>query len=143
MAALFSFEVHTPYRLFFCGRVQTVILELTDGEIGIYANHSPFIAPVVSCIFRIKDADGNWRRAFVSSGILEIKEYKSVLMADAAEWPEEIDMERALESKQQAEQALKDIHFKFETDKAKEKLRRAEYRLKAAQEHQSTVQRID
>ncbi|MDR1869484.1 MAG: ATP synthase F1 subunit epsilon [Treponema sp.] len=130
MPALFNFEVHTPYRYFYSGKAQVVILTLADGEIGIYANHAPFTAVVVTGVLRIKDSDGNWRVAFVSDGILEVKEHKNVLMVDCAEWPEEIDKERALESKEQAEKNLNDENFKFETDKAKNKLRRAENRLK-------------
>jgi len=130
MPALFNFEVHTPHRLFYSGKAQSITLALADGEIGIYANHAPFTAVSVPGILRIKDTDGNFRAAFVSGGILEVKEHKNVLMVDSAEWPEEIDKERALESKEQAEKILSDANFKFETDKAKEKLRRAENRLK-------------
>jgi len=131
MPALFNFEVHTPYRLFYSGKVQAVILGLADGEIGIYANHSPFTAVTVTGILRIKDEEKEqWRTAFVCGGILEVKEHKNVLMTDCAEWPEEIDRERALASKQQAEKILSDTNLRFEADKAKEKLRRAEYRLK-------------
>jgi len=130
MQTLFNFEVHTPYRLFYSGKAQAVTLALADGEIGIYANHSPFTGVVVTGILRIKENDGNWRTAFVSDGILEVKGHKNVLMVDCAEWPEEIDKERALEAKEQAEEILSDANFKFETDKAKDKLRRAESRLK-------------
>ena len=130
MPTLFNFEVHTPYRLFYSGKAQAITLALADGEIGIYANHSPFTGVVVTGILRIKESDGNWRAAFVSDGILEVKEHKNVLMVDSAEWPEEIDKERALLSKQEAEKTLSDANFKFETDKAKNKLRRAESRLK-------------
>jgi F-type H+-transporting ATPase subunit epsilon len=130
MPTLFNFEVHTPYRLFYSGKAQAVTLTLADGEIGIYANHSPFTGVVVTGVLRIKESDGNWRAAFVSGGILEVKEHKNVLMVDCAEWPEEIDKERAIQSKQEAEKVLSDANFKFETDKAKEELRRADYRLK-------------
>ena len=130
MAVLFNFEVHTPYRLFFSGKAQAVTLSLIDGEIGVYAHHSPFTAPVVTSVLRIKDGNGEWRSAFITDGILEVKDHKNVLMVDAAEWPEEIDRERALAAKQQAEKDLEAAHFKFEIDKAKSKLRRADYRLK-------------
>jgi F-type H+-transporting ATPase subunit epsilon len=134
MPAPFNFEVHTPRRLFYSGRTQAITLALADGEIGIYAHHSPFTAVTVTGILRIKDEKKEeWRTAFVSSGILEVKEHKNVLMADCAEWPEEIDKERALASKQQAEKILSDTNLKFETDKAKEKLLRAEYRLKVSE----------
>jgi len=130
MPTLFNFEVHTPYRLFYSGKAQAITLTLADGEIGIYANHSPFTGVVVTGILHIKESDGSWRAAFVSDGILEVKEHKNVLMVDSAEWPEEIDKKRALESKEQAEKILSDENFKFETNKAKDKLRRAENRLK-------------
>jgi len=130
MPALFNFEVHTPQRLFYSGKVQSVSLALADGEIGILANHAPFTAVTATGVLRIKDDKDEQRTAFVSSGIIEVKEHKNVLMVDCAEWPEEIDKVRALESKDQAEKVLNDANFKFETDKAKEKLRRAEGRLK-------------
>jgi len=134
MPDLFNFEVHTPYRLFFSDKAQAITITLTDGEIGVYANHSSFTAATVTCILRIKDAEGVWHSAFVSGGILEVKDIKNVLMVDIAEWPQEIDKQRALELKQEAEKNLSDTGFKFEIDKAKEQLRRAEYRLKVSEQ---------
>jgi F-type H+-transporting ATPase subunit epsilon len=102
-----------------------------DGEIGVYAKHSPFASPVLSCILRIKDDKGTWRSAFITEGLLEVKDHKTVLMVDAAEWPEEIDTSRALAAKQKAEEAIKSATEKFDLDRAKARLRRAEYRLMA------------
>jgi F-type H+-transporting ATPase subunit epsilon len=131
MPVFFNFEVHTPYHLFFSGKVQSITLTLIDGEIGIYAHHFPFTAPVRSCILRIKDDKDTVRFAFVTDGILEVKDHKTILMIDNAEWPEEIDPERARTAKQQAEKDLETAMLKFEIDLAKARLRRAEYRLKA------------
>ncbi|MDR3167526.1 MAG: ATP synthase F1 subunit epsilon [Treponema sp.] len=133
MAKLYPFEVHTPYRLFYSGSVEGIILTLSDGEIGVFADHSFFTAPVVPGILKIKDNQGLWRTAFVSSGILEVKNHKTVLMVDAAEWPTEINRDRALAAKEQAEEALETGMFKFETLSAREKLKRAEIRLKVAE----------
>ena len=130
MAALFNFEIHTPYRPFFSGGAEVITLTLVDGEIGVYAHHSPFTAPVLSCMLRIKDSKGVWRCAFITDGILEVKDHKTVLIVDAAEWPEEIDRERALAAKSRAEEKLKTAQLKFEIDNAKTELRRAEFRLK-------------
>ena len=132
MAALFDFEVHTPYRLFFSGRVEAIVLTLVDGEIGIYADHSTFTAPSVSCILRIKNDKGEWRSAFVSDGILEVKQskFKHVLIVEAAQWPEEIDRERALAAQKQAKEDIEKAVLKFQIDNAKTKLHRAEFRLK-------------
>ena len=138
MAALFPFEVHTPYRLFYSGMVEAVILTLLDGEVAIYASHSPFTAPVVPCILSIKDKDGNWKTAFSSEGILEVKEHKNVLISDAAEWPEEIDIERAKKAKERAEEILLNGGMKFEIDKAASSLRRARMRIRAKEEGTSS-----
>ena len=130
MAVLFPFEVHTPYRLFFSGQVETIVLTLADGEVAVYANHSHFTAPVVPCLISIKDKDGNWKTAFTAEGILEVKSHKTVLIADAAEWPEEIDIERAKMAKERAEEILLEGMLKFETETAAASLKRAKARIK-------------
>jgi F-type H+-transporting ATPase subunit epsilon len=130
MAALFNFEVHTPYRPFFSDKVEAITLTLADGEIGVYAKHSTFTAPAMTGLLRIKDKEAKWRTAFITEGILEVKERKTVLMVDAAEWPEEIDRGRAETARHEAEASLGSGMLKFEIDNARAKLRRAEYRLK-------------
>jgi F-type H+-transporting ATPase subunit epsilon len=131
MAALFPFEVHTPYRRFFLDQIETLVITLIDGEIGVCAGHSAFTAPVLTGIMRIKDRDGRWRSAFTTEGILEVKEHKTVLMVDSAEWPEEIDRDRALAARRRAEEELKSKMLKFETSRALSSLKRADFRLKA------------
>ena len=138
MAVLFTFEVHTPYRLFYSGQVQAIVLTLLDGEAAVYANHSPFTAPVIPCLLKIKDKDGNWKTAFVAEGVLEVKEHKNVLLADTAEWPEEIDVERARNAKERAEETLLLGGMKFEVEKASSSLRRAQMRIKAREEGKTT-----
>jgi F-type H+-transporting ATPase subunit epsilon len=132
VAELFTFEIHTPYRPFFFGSVEAVILSLADGEMGIYAHHTPTTAPVCTGLFRIKDEKGQWKPGFVTNGILEVTEYKTVLLVDAAEWPEEIDAVRAEASLKEAEEVLANSSFKFETDVAKAAFARAKMRIKAA-----------
>jgi len=132
MAVLFPFEVHTPYHLFYSDSVEAIIVTLLDGEVGIYANHTAFTAPVVPCLLKIKDKGGNWKIAFSSEGILEVKEHKTVLVSDSAEWPEEIDLQRAMTAKERSEEILLHGGMKFETDKAVFSLRRARMRIKAA-----------
>ena len=132
MPALFHFEVHTPYRLFFSGKVESISLVLIDGEKGVLAHHSPFTAPVAACLLRVRDDQGRVRTAFITDGIIEVTEIKTMLLVDAAEWPEEIDVERALTVKQKAEENLKNDILTFENDSAKGKLRRAELRLQVA-----------
>ncbi|MCL2007481.1 MAG: ATP synthase F1 subunit epsilon [Treponema sp.] len=130
MAIMFPLEIHTPYRLFFSDSVLAFSLTLIDGEIAVYANHVPFTAPVIPCILRIKDKDEVWKTAFISEGILEVGEQKAILISDDAEWPDEINYERAIASKERAEQTLEHIMLKFEKTTALSALQRANARIK-------------
>ncbi|MDR2659044.1 MAG: ATP synthase F1 subunit epsilon [Spirochaetaceae bacterium] len=130
MLPLYTLEIYTPYRLFFSGQVEAIVLMIEDGEICVYANHSRFTAPALCCAAFIKDAKGVWKPAFISNGIIEVKRHKTVLLVDSADWPEEIDYERVLHSKKDAEEVLAGAPFLFERAAAKQKKQRAEIRLK-------------
>lgn len=131
MAAYFTLEIYTPYQLFFSETVEMIVLAIADGEIGILAGHDRFTAPVRCCVAKIKDRGGDWKPLFLADGIIEVKHHKSVILAGAAEWPEEIDYDRVMTSKRDAEEILKTKTFRFETDALKQKLNRASMRLKA------------
>ena len=131
MAHLFRFEVYTPNRLFFADSVEAIILTLIDGEAAVYANHALLSAPVTPCLLKIKSKDGHWKIAFTSEGILEVTNHKTVLVSDAAEWPDEIDHERALTAKKRAEETIEAGQFKYQTEPAAISLHRANMRIKA------------
>ncbi|MDR2767959.1 MAG: ATP synthase F1 subunit epsilon [Treponema sp.] len=132
MAALFKLEVHTPYRRFFAGEVEALTLTLSDGEITVYAKHSFFTAPAAACVLRVKDKTGRWKEAFIAEGLLEVKSHNTILLTDAAEWPDEIDRERAEEAKKRAEETINQSTFKFESINAEAALKRAKLRLRVA-----------
>jgi F-type H+-transporting ATPase subunit epsilon len=131
MATLYPLEIHTPYRQFYAGNVEALIVRLIDGDIGLYANHSFFVAPTCAGIVKIKDNTGKWLNAFATEGILEVKGHKTVLLIDVAEWPEEIDYERALAEKKQAEERIAESSMKFEANNAKISLAHANERIRA------------
>jgi F-type H+-transporting ATPase subunit epsilon len=131
MAELFTLEAHTPYRLFFKGRVEALTVTLEDGEIGILARHEDIVAQVKPCLIKIKGEDGQWKTGFAAEGILEVAGDKAALITDSAEWPEEIDHDRAMEAKRRAEATLENPSFKFEAETARQSLERAKMRLKA------------
>ncbi|MDR0447373.1 MAG: ATP synthase F1 subunit epsilon [Treponema sp.] len=126
----FKFELNTPYGRFFSGDVEAITLTLMDGDITVYADHSFFAAPVRAGFIRIKDESGVWKNAFVADGILEVKGHNTILMADSAEWPEEIDRERAEKSLAAAKETIQLSTFKFEAAAAEAAIRRAEFRIR-------------
>jgi F-type H+-transporting ATPase subunit epsilon len=131
----FELDIYTPSRQFYKGQVDSLSLEISDGAIGIYAGRAPFTAPVEIGSIEIIEAGaqgGKRRKAFVSKGLIEVKKFKTVILAEAAEWPEEIDRERAAESKARAEKTLASDSSGFEKSRAEIILKRAEARLKMA-----------
>jgi F-type H+-transporting ATPase subunit epsilon len=139
VAKTFKLEIYTPYRLFHSDDVEALVLKITDGEIGVYAEHSLFTAPVVTCAARIRDKNGVWQYAFLTNGIIEVKKTKTVLLVDAANWPQEIDAERAEAAKTDAQSTLETSSFKFERTAAKEKLIRAETRLRVLSHREARI----
>ena len=90
----FSCEILTPYRRFYSGKAESVTFVTHDGQIEILANHESLVAPVRIGQLRLVVA-GKARRAAITEGFARVKGGKVDLFVDAAEWPEEIDRERA------------------------------------------------
>ncbi|MDR2807419.1 MAG: ATP synthase F1 subunit epsilon [Spirochaetaceae bacterium] len=131
MAEVFAFEIHTPYRRFFSGDIETLVVTLSDGESAIYAYHSFFIAPVVTSILKIKNKKGEWLSACISDGILEVKGHNTILLVEAAEWPQEIDLARAQAAEKSALERMSSSSFKPDFMSACAALKRAQTRIKA------------
>jgi len=133
MAATFNLEIVTPERKFFSGEVETVILKTTEGEMGILKGHMPMVVAVAVGTIRIKK-DGEWLEAVLTEGFTEVKQDKTVILTDTAEWPNEIDVNRANEAKQRAEERLQRQLSQVESVRSRAALARALVRLKVSRE---------
>ena len=101
----FKLEILTPEYQFYSGDIVCLTLQIPDGQIAVMADHIPFFAPVEIGSLAIRTED-NTRTAFNSEGFLEVAKEYSVLFCQACEWPEEIDINRALASKKRAEERI-------------------------------------
>ncbi len=126
----FILEVITPGRKFFSGEAECVIFRSIDGEMGVLAKHAPTVTTVNVGPLKIK-ADGKWIEAVVTNGFAKIMPDKVVIMADTAEYPEEIDVNRAKAAKQRAEEKLQRQLSQLEYMRSKAALARAMERIKA------------
>ena len=132
MAENFKLEIITPYRVFFSGETEMLVVSSLDGELGILANHEPIVAATDIGPARVK-IDGVWREAAMADGFLEVEYNKVTMLVGSAEWPEEIDVTRAQKSLARAEERLKDVSMPWEQTRATRALRRARLRLALAQ----------
>ena len=132
MAETFKLEIVTPYRMFYAGPAEMIVVDSVDGELGIMADHEPIVTPVAIGIAKIK-IDGAWKQAAFSDGFLEMEANKLTVLVGAAEWPEEIDVARAERSLKRAADRLGDTKMPWETNRATLAKTRAENRLKVAE----------
>ena len=103
-----------------------------SGELGILPGHIPMVAPLAINAVRLK-RDGKTDYIAVSGGFIEVRPDKVTILAQAAEKPEDIDVDRAELAKQRAEERLNqaksdDIDFK----RAQLALNRAMNRIEVA-----------
>ncbi len=128
---LLKLEIISPDRIFFEGEADMVEMRTSEGEIGVYRNHIPLTALLVPGIIKIH-LDGNLKQAAVHDGFVEIFKDRIVILSESAEWPEEIDVERAERAKERAENRLKSGDANIDTARAELALRRALIRLETA-----------
>lgn len=106
MAETFRLEVITPERVFYEGDVELLMLKTLDGYEGYMANHNWQVKLLDTGEMKIRLPGKKYLLAATTGGYIDVAE-KILVYVDAAEWPEEIDVERALRSKANAEQILK------------------------------------
>lgn len=103
----------------------------TEGDIGVYKHHIPLTVVLAPGIVTITEASGS-KKAAVHAGFAEILGDKVTLLAEVAEWPEEIDRNRAEEAKMRAERRLKMKEAGLDVKRAEIALKKALVRIDAA-----------
>lgn len=135
MAASFSLSVVTPEKIFFKGETSQIIVRTTEGDIGILANHTSLVADLPSGPLKVMQADGSWKVAAISTGLLKVGGNKVSILANAVEWADEIDLDWAKRSEEDARRRLKEQEDKHQLDLAELKLRRALNRISVGSEN--------
>ena len=127
---LFDLEIISPERVFYTGKANFVELVTSEGEIGVYKNHIPMTSVLVPGVVTIHE-ENETKKAAVHSGFVGILKDKVKVMAEIAEWPDEIDVNRANEAKQRAEKRIKDADSSVNMARAEAALKRSLARLSA------------
>jgi F-type H+-transporting ATPase subunit epsilon len=124
----FDCEILTPYRRFYSGKVESVTFVTHDGQIEVLASHESLVAPVRVGQLRIV-VGGKVKKAAMTEGFARVKEGKIDLFVDAAEWPEEIDLERAEKALGRAMKRLATDAFVWRIEGSKRAAARAHNRI--------------
>ncbi len=135
MSATFDLHIRAADRDLYEGKCVSMKLPLGDGQLGLMANHAPMAAALVPGVLECKLPDGKTLVAVNGHGILRFEHNDALLLLDTAEYPGEIDPERARQSAENARAALAAGRTPREKRRAAEDLARAENRLRAAEKY--------
>jgi len=131
MSDTFQLEIVTPEKKVVETAAQEVQIPGKNGYLGILPGHAPLITElsVGEITFRENSTE---QRLAVAWGFAEILPNKVTILAETAERPSDIDVERARKAKERAEQRLTSGDTSVEVNRALDALRRAQARLDVA-----------
>ena len=124
----FLLKIITPDRIFYEGEASMVEFNTTEGEIGIYKEHVPTTVIIAPGILTITE-ENEQKQAALHAGFVEILQDKVTIMAEIVEWPDEIDLERAQEALQRAQERLVSKTPETDIARAETSLHRAVARI--------------
>jgi len=135
MAETFQLEIVTPEKKVVETAAEEVQIPGKDGYLGVMPGHAPLITELAvgEITFREKSgSSSNEQRLAVAWGFAEVLPNKVTILAESAERPSEIDVNRARKSKERAEQRLTSSDTTVDVERALDALHRAEARLDVA-----------
>jgi len=130
--ATLRLEIVTAEGTVFADDVNEVVAWGIEGQLGILPHHAPLMTMLQPGDLLIKK-DNEEHYLAISGGFLEVRPDKVIILADACERAEEIDIERAEAARRRADEILKTRPPDVDTAAAEAALRRSLARIKAAE----------
>lgn len=131
MTDTFQLEIVTPEKKVVETAAEEVQIPGKNGYLGILPGHAPLITELAVGEITFRENSTEQRLA-VAWGFAEVLPNKVTILAETAERPAEIDVERARKAKDRAEQRLTSGDTAVDVDRALDALQRAQVRLDVA-----------
>ena len=130
--ATFKLEIVTAERMVFSDDVSALVAWGVEGQLGILPHHAPLMTMLQPGDLMIRK-DKEEEYLVISGGFLEVRPDKVIILADACERVDQIDIARAEEAKRRAQETMKAAPLSAEAATAEAALRRSLARLKVAE----------
>jgi F-type H+-transporting ATPase subunit epsilon len=129
----FQLEIVTPEKKVVDTAATEIQIPGKNGYLGILPGHAPLITELAvgEVAFRVGNNNEEQRLA-VAWGFAEVLPDKVTILAETAERPSEIDVDRARKSKERAEQRLTSGDSNVDVERSLNALQKAETRLEVA-----------
>ena len=121
-------------RVYSADDVDMVIAPGSEGEMGILPRHAPLITSLKEGMMRVKRHSGQEDILAIHGGFMEVLPNQVTVLADVAERADEIDIARAEEARQRAQELMRQRREdKIDYIRAEAALRRSLIRIKVAE----------
>jgi len=125
-------DIVTAEGVVYSEEVDVVVAPGIEGQLGILPHHAPLMTTLQVGELRVRKGGEEFSLA-ISGGFLEVRPDRVIVLADAAERSEEIDIARAEEAKRRAQEQLSRQPPAVDAARAEVALRRSLARLKVAE----------
>lgn len=128
----FRLQIVTPDRMVFDGQAQKIILRTVTGDVCILPRHIDYAVALGIGQARVTDAQGVTRSAACNGGLLSVSNNEVRVMAITFEWSDEIDLKRAQEAQEKAQEEIRALQKENQDfTLAEARLKRALTRIRA------------
>jgi F-type H+-transporting ATPase subunit epsilon len=128
----FTIEIITPGRGVFSGQVTSFSGPGVEGGFQVLASHAPFLTAIGVGRLVVKGTDGADTRYATTGGFVEVRDNKVVVLAEAVERSDEIDVRRAEAARERPSERLRSSDKDIDFERAQAALHRALNRLQIA-----------
>ena len=131
MSDTFQLEIVTPEKKVVDTAATEAQIPGKNGYLGVLPGHAPLITELAVGEITYRDG-GQEQHLAVAWGFAEVLPDKVTILAETAERPSEIDVERARQAKERAEQRLASGDTNVDVERSLDALHKAETRLEVA-----------
>ena len=112
----FQLEIVTPEKTFYSGVVEHLQAPGSEGSFGVLSGHVPLLSSLQIGHLSFAEEGGTSRQVAASGGFVEVQQDRVTVLAETAEFGEEIDVPRAQAAR---ERALERLRREGDIDKAR------------------------
>ena len=128
----FHLDIVTPGKTVYSGEIVHFQAPGVDGSFGVLARHQPMLSALGIGRVGFREADGTERVLALGGGFADVSSDGATILAEAAEFGDEIDVERARAARDRARDRLNTRTPDVDADRAQAALTRALWRLRVS-----------
>ncbi|MFZ0454110.1 MAG: ATP synthase F1 subunit epsilon [Ignavibacteriaceae bacterium] len=128
-------EIITPDKVIFKGEIISVTVPGLKGRFQVLKNHAPLVSIFEIGMVEVVTPDKNSSYYATGGGTIEVLNNNVLILGDSLELVDKIDVDRAKNAKQRAEERLDKREEGTDIERAENALKRAVNRLNLVEKH--------